>query len=82
MTAYDVIPSLDRQGARFLVTDTFHHDLLKTRLPLHPGRPTAFSIPVESPVPYVGAAPCVALSVATDVERIERRYRQPDNNGR
>jgi hypothetical protein len=82
MTTYDAIPSLDRRGTRFLVTDTFGHDLVKARLPLHPGGSTALSTPLECPAPYAGATLYVAPSVATDVERIERRYRQRNNNGR
>ena len=82
MTAYNATLSVDRRGSRRLVTDAFGHDLVEARLSLPSGYPRAFLTLLEGLAPYFGTAPCFAPSAATDIEQIERRYGQRDNEGR
>jgi hypothetical protein len=76
------MPSVDRRGSRLLVTDALGHDLVKARLPLPTGYPRALLALLEGLAPYFGAVLCTVTSAATDIKQIERRYRQPDNEGR
>ena len=84
MTAYNATLSVDRRVSWLLVTDAFGHDWVKVRLSRPPGYPGALLAAMEGPGPVLqaGAAPCFAPFAASDIEQIDRRYRQRDNEGR
>ena len=67
MPTFNAMLVVDSKGTRLLVTDTFGHDLLKARLPLHPDHPRALLTLLEGLSLYAGNRLCVATSVAADV---------------
>lgn len=68
MPPFNAMLSVDKRGARLLVTDAFGHDIVKARLPLPSDHPRALLTLLEGLALYAGNRLCVATSVAADAD--------------